>query len=55
MSCNHKDNEDCLICSACGECSESLNDFEICSACEEEETRRDEKRGTYPDKWDDCN
>lgn len=32
-TCQHKPHEECLICCVCGECSESLDDHDICSNC----------------------
>ena len=33
MSCQHKENEDCLICVACGQCREDLDDSDTCTDC----------------------
>lgn len=32
-TCDHADSEDCMICFACGNCSETLDDEEICEDC----------------------
>lgn len=32
-TCEHKSFEDCLICSICGNCSESLDSQDICADC----------------------
>lgn len=32
-----------------------LGDELVCSECSEEQDRRDEKNGLYPEKWDDAN
>jgi hypothetical protein len=33
VSCQHSDNEDCMICNVCGDCREDLNDNGICGDC----------------------
>ena len=35
--CSHKVNEDCMNCNECGQCSESLNDKDVCADCVESE------------------
>ena len=35
--CGHKPTEDCMNCTICGRCSESLNEEDICASCLEEE------------------
>lgn len=32
-TCQHDDTEECMNCEQCGQCSESLNEDEICSDC----------------------
>lgn len=39
MPCEHGPHEDHLICRECGECSESLNEDDICAECREEVTQ----------------
>lgn len=31
--CEHNFDEDCMNCAVCGECSESLNDDDVCAVC----------------------
>ncbi|GAF68318.1 unnamed protein product [marine sediment metagenome] len=33
MACEHQEDEMCMTCIECGECSESLNENDICSDC----------------------
>lgn len=42
MVCEHKPNEDCLICRICGECKESLDEDDVCTECggKDEDGRR---------------
>jgi len=32
-NCGHKSNEDCMFCADCGECSEELDEDDICPDC----------------------
>ena len=32
-ACQHDFDEDCMNCALCGECDESVDDADICSAC----------------------
>ena len=32
-NCQHSSNEDCMNCSVCGKCSESLDEDDVCSDC----------------------
>ena len=33
LNCQHSENEDCLICTSCGRCDESLDDNDLCDRC----------------------
>lgn len=47
MTCEHSSNEDCLICTNCGECNESLNESDICSSCQEKVDHYKKMKGLF--------
>jgi len=40
QTCQHTPDEDCLTCCECGQCSESLNEDDVCAECREKEANK---------------